>query len=107
MTKYEWFEKFEAELGAILGDEKERAKEYYEELFADKQEQGVSEEEIINEFGSPETAAKKILEESASNAEYADDDQKFVYKPVIAQNEQNGGDEKASNCGNCGTNNSC
>ena len=42
MNKNEWFEKFEAELGAILSDEKDKAKEYYEELFADKQEQGVS-----------------------------------------------------------------
>ncbi len=92
MNKNEWFEKFEAELGAILSDEKDKAKEYYEELFADKQEQGVSEEDIISEFGSPEAAAKKILEENAAEGAYAAHDeygeeQKSAYKPVIAQND--------------------
>lgn len=102
MNKNEWFEKFEAELGAILSDEKDKAKEYYEELFADKQEQGVSEEDIISEFGSPEAAAKKILEENADEGTaYTDGSEKAVYKPV---NEQNG-DEKDACDDKCGCKN--
>ncbi|MBO4573422.1 MAG: DUF4097 family beta strand repeat protein [Clostridia bacterium] len=84
MTKREWFEKFETALDGIYADEKTRAKEYYEELFDDKIEQGVTEEDILSEFGSPEEVAKKIKEEAAPDG---DNKQISVYN---AENDKNG-----------------
>lgn len=63
MNKYEWFFEFRAKLSSIGADDRQKAVDYYEELYADKQESGASEADILSEFGSPESAAKKILDE--------------------------------------------
>lgn len=63
MTKYQW----ERELNQYLSDlpeiEKNKALEYYNELFNDKYDSGESEESIIASFGSPYAVASKIREE--------------------------------------------
>ena len=91
MTKHEWFEEFETALDGIYADEKTRAKEYYEELFDDKIEQGLNEEDILSEFGSPEEVAKKIKEEAASDGESK---QTSAYNAVNDKNDNDGADEK-------------
>ena len=61
MTKYEWEKELRRNLSRIPNNEAERALSYYDELFADKAEQGYSEREIINEFGNPFDVANSII----------------------------------------------
>lgn len=61
MTKYEWDSRLRKALKELPADERQRVFEYYDELFEDKMDGGAAEEEIINAFGEPEAAAKKIL----------------------------------------------
>ncbi len=64
MTKREWFDAFTKNLSGVSENERRRAKEYYEELFDDKKERGMLEEDIIDEFGDAEAAARKVTEEA-------------------------------------------
>lgn len=68
MNKYEWFRRLNENLGNISADERERVKEYYEELYQDKQERGESEEQILSSFGEPSVAAKRIVGDFAFDA---------------------------------------
>ena len=67
MNKYEWFFEFRAKLASIDPDDRQKAVDYYEELYADKQEQGSSEAEILSEFGSPVEAAAKLIDDGAGD----------------------------------------
>ena len=74
MTYKQW----EAELGESLSnlpdDEKKNAIDYYREIYADKSEAGISDDEIIADFGAPQTVALRILNESAIESEKKSDD---------------------------------
>ena len=66
MTYRQWEKAFRKRLSRLPGEERERA--YYAELYGDKLDAGVSESEIVREFGDPKAAADKIIEESAETA---------------------------------------
>lgn len=68
MTYRQWEKAFRKRLSRLPGEERERALGYYAELYGDKMDAGVSESEIVREFGDPKAAADKIIEESAETA---------------------------------------
>ncbi len=68
MTYRQWEKAFRKRLSRLPGEERERALGYYAELYGDKLDAGVSESEIVREFGDPKAAADKIIEESAETA---------------------------------------
>ena len=61
MTKYEWESELKKNIHRLPSDEIKRVMEYYDELFADKIEQGLKETEIVSQFGNPVDVADKIL----------------------------------------------
>ncbi|MCL2797856.1 MAG: DUF1700 domain-containing protein [Firmicutes bacterium] len=61
MTKYEWERELKNNLKRVPEAEVGRILDYYNELFADKAEEGLSEKEIIRKFGNPFDVAYKIL----------------------------------------------
>ena len=69
MTKIEWIAELKKNTEKLPSEEQNRILEYYEELFSDKTESGMSEEEIINEFGNPRDVAEKLLNESPAEEE--------------------------------------
>lgn len=68
MTYRQWEKAFRKRLSRLPEEERERALGYYAELYGDKLDAGVSESEIVREFGDPKAAADKIIEESAETA---------------------------------------
>lgn len=85
MTYIEWRDELEHFLHSLPQDERERALAYYGEMYADMRESGEDEEKIIESFGAPFDAAKKILDESrAAGAEKE--------KPAEDKKEESGGD---------------
>ena len=68
MTYRQWEKAFKKQLSRLPKEERERALGYYAELYGDKLDAGVSESEIVREFGDPKAAADKIIEESAETA---------------------------------------
>lgn len=63
MTKYEWESELKRNIHRLPDEEIARVMEYYGELFEDKFEGGVPEQQIIAEFGNPVDVADKILSE--------------------------------------------
>lgn len=63
MTKFEWEQELKKNLHRLPDEEVRRVRDYYDELFADKIERGLSETEIIRQFGNPVDVADKILSE--------------------------------------------
>lgn len=69
MTKNEWIAELKKNTEKLPSEEQNKILEYYEELFSDKTESGMDEEEIINEFGNPRDVAEKLLNESSAEEE--------------------------------------
>ena len=67
MTYRQWEKAFRKRLSRLPKEERERALGYYAELYGDKLDAGVSESEIVREFGDPKAAADKIIAEPAEN----------------------------------------
>lgn len=63
MTKAEYLEKLRASLALMPAGEREAQLAYYEELFDDMLEDGMSEEQIAEHLGAPETVAEELLAE--------------------------------------------
>jgi len=63
MTKKIWDKLFLNALSPLPHQERKKMLAYYDEIFADKIEAGVSEKDILEDFGAPEECARKILEE--------------------------------------------
>lgn len=63
MNKNEFLDQLFAHLTEVSDIEKEQINEYYTELLLDKMEEGCSEEEAVQSFGTPEEAAEMILED--------------------------------------------
>lgn len=78
MTYNEWRDELKTNLLCVSEAERRRVLDYYAEAYADRREAGFSEREIIDEFGAPYDAARRILNDSA------DDEPKG--KPQPAQN---------------------
>lgn len=64
MTYKEWERKLLKELKVLPKNEKKEIADYYKEMYGDKLDSGLSEEDILTEFGSPESCAARILSES-------------------------------------------
>ena len=62
MGKSVWMAQLERALSreGMTGAEKRTVMNYYEEMYQDKHDDGLSEEEIIREFGFPEAKAKAM-----------------------------------------------
>gem|GEM_PF-1320721 len=61
MTKYEWEKELQKNLKRLPDTEVVRALDYYNEVFFDKEESGMSEREIIRSFGNPFDVAYRIV----------------------------------------------
>ena len=68
MTAKQWLKRYRAALSPLPKAERERAAEYYAELFADRAEAGESEEAIARDLGDPARAAGALLAESGAAA---------------------------------------
>ncbi len=66
MTYVQWESEFEKCIGSLPKNEKDEIIGYYREIYADKREAGLSDEEIIKNFGEPMLAAAKILMENST-----------------------------------------
>lgn len=66
MTKKEWFSRLRNFIQGMPQEEQRRIFDYYEELYADKRESGMSEWDIIAEFGNPQEVAGKMLTEMST-----------------------------------------
>ena len=53
MTFRNWLEELDKCLGSLPLAERQRAAEFYKELYSDEKEAGMSESEILSVFGSP------------------------------------------------------
>ena len=74
MTKKQWFARLGRFIGGLPAEERKKIFDYYEELYADKRESGMTEWEILAEFGNPQEVAGKILSEmSTLHSEDLDD----------------------------------
>ena len=67
-----WEKELRGNLKRIPQDEIESILDYYNELFADKSEQGFSEREIIKGFGNPFDVAYKIVYDSEHRRDFVD-----------------------------------
>lgn len=63
MTKYEWDSELRRNLSGLPLDEQQKAFEFYNELFEDKIEMGMSESAVVREFGNPFDVARRIIGE--------------------------------------------
>lgn len=61
MKKKVWERRFLKTLKPLSKEERYSALSYYQELYDDKAETGIPEEEILREFGEPERCAYRIL----------------------------------------------
>ena len=72
------YEQWEAKLKELLADASEEeineAVGYYKEIYSDKKDAGLSDEEILREFGTPEDCAGRIsvYDEPENNAKEAE-----------------------------------
>ena len=51
MKKVQWDKKLKKQLAFLPKDEREKIVAYYDELYYDKRDAGIAEEEILREFG--------------------------------------------------------
>ncbi len=63
MTRAEYLEKLRECLALMPDEEREAQLAYYEELFDDMLEDGMSEEQVVEHLGAPETVAEELLAE--------------------------------------------
>ncbi len=65
MIYKEWEQRFLKTLKPLNSEERERLKEYYREIYEEKLSEGKTEEIILEELGSPESTAYRILAENS------------------------------------------
>ena len=63
MTYNEWKDELKSNLLCVSDSERRRVLDYYAEAYADRRDAGFTEREIIEDFGAPYDAAKRILSE--------------------------------------------
>ncbi len=64
MTYNEWEAQLERRLSAVSENEKAGILNYYREIYGDKLDAGLSDEEILAVFGTPDECAERIRKES-------------------------------------------
>lgn len=67
MTYNEWRDELKSNLLSVSEEERKRVLDYYAEAYADRRDAGFSEKAVIEEFGAPYDAAKRILSENSEN----------------------------------------
>ncbi len=65
MTKHEFLSALEKQLASLPESDRKRSILYFDEIIADRMEEGLSEEEVLAEMESVEEIARGILSESA------------------------------------------
>ena len=73
MKKVQWDKKLKKQLAFLPKDEREKIVAYYDELYYDKRDAGITEEEILREFGPPEEVAEKFTEDAGARKATAGD----------------------------------
>ena len=63
MSYKEWERKLLRQLAVLSKNERLSIADYYREMYGDKKDLGLTDEEILQEFGEPESCARKILSE--------------------------------------------
>lgn len=63
MKREEFLSRLKRELGDIAREDTQQIEDFYEELILDGMEQGFTEEEILERFGSPEEVARQVRRE--------------------------------------------
>jgi uncharacterized membrane protein len=63
MTKTDYLARLRESLALMPAEEREAQLAYYEELFDDMLEDGMSEEQVVEHLGAPETVAEELLAE--------------------------------------------
>lgn len=61
MTEQEFLKELSGNLQGVPKEERERSLNFYREIFADKKEEGLSEEDAVASVGKPEEVAKEIV----------------------------------------------
>lgn len=83
MKQIEWESTLLENLKPLGDEERFQIVEYYREIYADKLEAGVTSDEILAEFGSPEECAQKILQEAGKeNVDKGAEGVEVVHSPI-------------------------
>lgn len=91
MKHEEFLTKMKALLGDIGREDLEQVEDYYRELIYDGMEQGYTEEEVIQKFGTPEEVAKRVRSEFgglipySSKVEHKDYEAKDMVHTVMVE----------------------
>jgi uncharacterized membrane protein len=85
MKQVEWESILLENLKPLADEERFKIAEYYREMYADKLEMGASPEEILEEFGSPQECARKILQEEGRESEGVQADEKEMTPIDVAE----------------------
>ena len=84
MSYKEWERALLKQLTVLPKNERLSITDYYREMYGDKQDLGLTDEEILQEFGSPEACAKKILSEARETGSSAKTPSERKAKPSVA-----------------------
>lgn len=66
MTYIQWRDELEGQLKSLPDEERQKVFSYFSEMYADKRDAGLTESQIINEFGAPYDVAQRILNENCT-----------------------------------------
>lgn len=72
MKYNEWRDELYNNLLSVSETERRRVLDYYAEAYADRRDAGFSEREIIDDFGAPYDAARRILSDGAESEKTGD-----------------------------------
>lgn len=78
MTKHEFLSALEHKLSSLPESDRKRSILYFEEIIADRMEEGLTEEEVIAEMESVDEIARGILSEAAEDAVAAEKEPRKV-----------------------------
>lgn len=76
MTYIQWEREFQKCIKSLPEQEKQEIIGYYRELYADKREEGLSDDEIIKNFGTPMLCAATIMMDNASDEKESSETEK-------------------------------
>ncbi len=96
MTKFEWERRLRKGISGLPHSEQRRVLDYYSELFSDKIDAGMREEEIIAEFGNPYEVANKILVDFYSDGKETTETDEFLMSEPEKEEERRKTDVKKS-----------
>ena len=83
MTFTQWNKKLKKRLSALPAQERGKVLAYYEELYMDKRDAGMTEADILAGFGSPEEAAARAAEGSEAPAPKGNAAGRFFFMLVL------------------------